>query len=281
MLKVTDKEIWINPTYKNNLDSLIYNIRHDWETILIFTGDGMLRVGKTMLATQTGYYMATQLGTPFSVDNVVLSGKDLIERATKAPKNSVFVYDESLNEMSSKRVMESVSKNLMEFFSECGMYNHVIILVLPDFFDLNKAIALNRSEALVNVVRGKKIINKDGNDIVEWERGIFEYYNRDKKKYLYLNGIKTRSYTIEGKRCYNFWGNFRDNWVIDKVKYEELKREFIRRDRAKSEKVKRNLYQEKYRKLIIALNKEFSQKQIEAWSGMKQPHISELIGEYT
>src|SRR3990167_10397300 len=99
---------------KNNLDSLIHNIKKDWETVLAVTGDGLLRVGKTMFATQAGYYIATELSTSFTNENVVFSGKDLMEKAIKYPKNSVFVYDESLNEMSSKRVMESVSKNLME-----------------------------------------------------------------------------------------------------------------------------------------------------------------------
>lgn len=279
MLKVTDKDIWINPTYKSNLDSLIHNIKNDWETILVFTGDGLLRVGKTMLATQTGYYMAYCLGTPFTDYNIVFSGKELMERAIKAPKNSVFVYDESLNEMSSKRVMETVSKNLMEFFSECGLYNHVIVLVLPDFFDLNKSIALNRSECLINVVRGKKIVNDNGSEVVEWERGLFEFYSRNKKKYLYLNGIKTRSYTINGKRCYDFWGNFRNNWVIDKDKYEERKREFIRRDRAKLEKPIPKLLLEKRNRMIVGLSKNFTQKQIAEMLDMEQARVSQILNE--
>ena len=118
MIRVTDKQYWMDAQLANNLNTVIYNLPHDWDFVCIMTGNGMVRVGKSVLAQQVGYYVAHHLGTSFTVDNIVFSGDELIGTAHKLKPNSVIVYDEARAELDVAKTMERVSKILRDFFAE-------------------------------------------------------------------------------------------------------------------------------------------------------------------
>jgi hypothetical protein len=232
MIKVTDLEYWMDPLLKAQLDNIAYNMLHDFDAVIPVSGDGMVRVGKSVLAQQIGYYIAWKHKTPFTLANIVFSGKELIEMAQKLPKNSVLIYDEARGELDSKKVMENITKNLMDFFAECGMLNHCIILVCPDFFELPKGVALNRSEFLVNVIRTSSLKkDKEGIEVVKFERGVFEFYNRRGKKILYIQGKKDYNDYGVGKKCRSFFGNFHNQYIVDKTQYENKKAIHLGRDK--------------------------------------------------
>lgn len=230
MIKVeyNASHFWINPTLKANLDGMIYDIDKDWDFVIIITGDGMVRVGKSVLAQQVGAYFASKTGRAFTVDNIVFSGEELMKKGTKVPKQ-IFVYDEARADLDSKKTLSRVSKVLQDFFAECGMMNHIVILVLPDFFELNKRIAIARSEALINVFIKKDIKQTKNGDVLSRTRGYYGYYGSKKKKKLYLIGKKQN----DNYECvpWDFWGNFTNNWVLDKDEYDKKKLEYLRRDR--------------------------------------------------
>ncbi|MFQ5531169.1 MAG: hypothetical protein ACE5ES_00995 [Candidatus Nanoarchaeia archaeon] len=232
MLRVTDKQYWMDNYLKKELDTIVYNLPRDWDFVLGVSGDGMTRVGKSMLGQQIGYYVAHSLKTPFSVDNIVFSGDELIKLAHKLPKNSVIIYDEARAELSSKAAVKNLSTNLLDFFAECGMLNHLVILILPDFFELNKSLAVNRTSMLINVFRtseNKKLSN--GNNVIELKRGHFEVYGPREKRKLYVVGKKQYDNYAVGKSLRNFYGQFMKYDIIDSEEYNTKKISFLKREK--------------------------------------------------
>jgi hypothetical protein len=88
--------------------------------------------------------------------------------------------------------MKQTTQAVRDYLRECGQYNMLNILVLPEFFDLPKGIALSRSIAMINVYW---LPDKDGN----FQRGFFKFYNKPDKKKLYLLGKKDLDYSIWGE----------------------------------------------------------------------------------
>lgn len=241
MIKVTDKEYWMDGYLQSNLNTIIYNLPNDWSSIIIISGSGKVRVGKSVIAQQIGYYCAYKLHTPFTVDNVVFSGQDLVDTAKKLPKNSVIVYDEGRAELDTKKMMENVTKFLLDFFAECGAYNHLVIICMPDYFEMPKMIAVNMSECLINCVKvSQETKDKDGEAVLKWERGLFEFYNEKRKKKLYELGRKNNNDYDMGKNLKNFFGTFKEYYPVDEEAYKKKKIEFMRRDRSEDSYVKRN-----------------------------------------
>lgn len=229
MIKVTDQDFWMDPMLKSNLDSVVYNAKLDWDFVLPITGSGKTRVGKSVMGMQLGYYFSTKLGTPFSNDNVVFSGQELMNKALVAPPNSVFIYDESRGDLEGKKAIQKVHANLYDFFSECGMLNHIIILIMPDFFELQKGIAVNRSLFLINVRYGRSLKRVKGEKFVKFERGVFDFYDEKRKRMLYFMGKKN----FNDYSCVKpvFTGSFPDHWTINKDEYDKRKLEFMRRNK--------------------------------------------------
>lgn len=229
MIRVTDKKYWLNPTLKSNLDSIAYNIKNDWGVIGIITGKSKTRIGKTVLATQIAYYLAHKLNRKFTNENILFSGKDLMKKSeTMSP--AVFVLDESRADLATSKRLNHETQLLIDFFNETGMLNNIIILVLPDYFDLLKTLAVGHSEFLINCFTGKNIVKNDiGDEVQEKVRGYYGFYNDDRKRLLYFKGKK--NYNDYNCVKWNFWGTFRDFWVVDREEYTKKKVEFINRDR--------------------------------------------------
>jgi hypothetical protein len=232
---MTPIKYWMDNGLKKILNSIAYNIPNDWDSIILISGSGMVRVGKSVLGQQIGHYLAYKLGTSWTIENIVFTGQELMDKAKKAPKNTVFVYDEGRQELDTKKVMEDITKTLLDFFSEAGMYNHCIIIILPEFFDLPKGIAINRSELLINVYRdrsGKK--DDSGEDVIAFERGFFKGYHRTTKKKLYIFGKKNFNDYDCVKQ--DFVGKFPNIFTIDKDSYLAKKKDYLARDRTRQDK---------------------------------------------
>lgn len=234
-LTVNKIDCYMDGGLRKVLNTIAYNIPNDWDSLILISGDGMVRVGKSVLAQQVGQHLALKLNTGWDCSHIVFSGEELMHKAKTFPMQSVFIYDEARGELDTKKVMEEITKTLMDFFAECGLYNHVIIIVLPDFFDLPKGIAISRSELLLNVYRDRS--NKkdsEGEDVVKFERGFFEGYHRPSKKKLYILGKKNFNDYGQVKR--DFVGHFSDTFTVDKEEYIARKREYLKRDRNKESK---------------------------------------------
>jgi hypothetical protein len=243
LIRVTDKQYWMDEKILNVINTYCYNISDGHDFMILLTGSAKKRVGKTMLGSQIGCYAGSVLGTPFDESNIAFGGRELIEIAKSHPHRSAIIDDESRTDFSSKRQMERFNKDLMDFFSECGKFNDLIILIAPDFFEFSKSIAVNMSDLLINIRREKsdpiKLTKKqiadsglnisEGTEVVRIIRGNWDIYDAEGKKRAYIWGKKNfDEYNTKFRASY---GEFRLFWPIDTEKYETRKDSFISRDR--------------------------------------------------
>lgn len=224
---------------KIQLDLLLKNIKNDWDFTILISGGGDVRVGKSLIAQQIGCYWAYMLWklynvkTPWSVEeNFVFEGKSLIKMGNHLGQNytySVLNFDEAGADLEGKKVMRGSTQDVLDYFRECGQYNMLNILVIPDFFDLPKGIALSRSTFLIDVY-----FIPDKNGI--FQRGYFNFYSKRQKKWLYLLGKKNLDYKAAR---YDFHGRFYNHYTIDEKAYRAAKQEAL----SKRESKKRNKFQ--------------------------------------
>lgn len=224
---------------KEQLDILVKNVVKDWDFTIIISGGGEVRVGKSVLAMQIAAYWHYCLWKvhgkkiPFSIkDNMVMDGRKLIEKGNYLGKKypySALIFDEAGADLEGRKVMQTVTQDVLDYYRECGQYNMLNILVLPEFFDLPKGVALSRSICLLDVYYSY------GEDDI-FQRGYFNFYSKRRKKDLYLKGRKELDYNV-GKK--DFAGTFSDFYPIDEAEYRALKQDAL----SKRENRKRNKFQ--------------------------------------
>jgi len=220
---------YLDDNLKAQIDVLVKNIKNDWDFTIIISGEGEVRVGKSVLAMQIGAYWTEQmklkynLDLPFSVEqNLVFDGKKLIETGNKLGKaypNSVLIYDEAGADLEGRKAMQSITQDVVDYFRECGQYNMLNILVLPEFFDLPKGIAMSRSIFLLNVFYKS---DEEGN----FERGYYWFYSKRNKKRLYLWGKKELDYS-KVKSDFKYPLRFMNFYPVDEKKYRQAKQEAL------------------------------------------------------
>ncbi len=227
---------YMDDLLKEQIDILLKNIERDWDFTILITGGGEVRVGKSVLAMQIGAYWTYQIKKLYNKErpwdtksNIVMDGKKLIEMGNKLGKDNPFaclVFDEAGADLESRKVLTQMTKDVLDYYRECGQYNMLNLLVLPEFFDLPKGIANSRSICLLDVYYR---VNEDN----IFERGYFNFFSRRSKKFLYLNGKKTLDY---GSAKYDFHGRFYDFHTVDEKEYRKLKQEALtkRESRRKS-----------------------------------------------
>lgn len=219
---------YIHPLLKQQIDYYIKNVPYDWDFTIIIAGEGSVRVGKSILAQQLGAYWVSEMKrlynvvTPWSVEtNFVFNGRDLIKTGNKLGTNEKYacmVFDEAGADLEGIKAMKATTQAVKDYFRECGMYNMLNILVLPEFFDLPKGIAISRSSCLINVYY---LPDEEG----YFKRGYFKFYSKPNKKMLYLTGKKNLDYTSWAQ---DFYGDFENFYTIDKEKYLEEKRKALK-----------------------------------------------------
>ncbi|MFA5395243.1 MAG: hypothetical protein WC346_04415 [Methanogenium sp.] len=267
-----------------NLYQIPAFIKKDWDCVGIVSGSGLVRVGKSYIASQIGYFVAWLLAggamdlrrdldtgkfinpvviksptnpVNFSLNNLVFSPEDLMKKGRELPKNSVIIYDEGRSGLDAKSSMTALNRLLEDFFQECGVYNHVIILVLPDVFKLHADYAINRSHFLVNVYHDEN-----------YQRGYFNFYNKLQKEKLYEFGKKKLGVTARYNAAYpSFYGRF-PNWIpFDEKEYKKEKKLALK----KKELMRRSAAIKVQRDAMIHLYHELSQ--------YTQKQIAEELGE--
>lgn len=252
---------------KENLDDIPKLLNKSYDVVGVVSGHGKVRIGKSTLALQAAYYIAWILGggvvecnedrqvvniipptkeVKFNLDNVVFSPDELMRAAQKLPKQSVIVYDEGRSGLDSKRAMEAINKTLEDFFQECGVYNHVILIVLPNYFRLHEDYAVARSFFLIDVYNDK-----------EFNRGFFRFYNELRKEQLYFFGKKKIGIRAKySSATENFFGRFTSWLPFPKEEYEKRKIQAIRKKKMSNLQVRFK----KQRDAAIYLIKKYSER---------------------
>ena len=220
--------LYMNQNLKDTIDLWVKNVKNDWDFVLIISGQGSVRIGKSVLAQQIACYWtyaiwkAYDILVPFDIkNNIVFHGSDLIKKGNKLGRNHKYgalIFDEAGADLEGIKSMRKSTQNVKDFFRECGQYNMLNILCLPEFFDLPKGIATNRSNALIDCY-----VTTDDNDM--WERGKFNFFSAPAKKKLYRWGKKDGDY--KAAKC-DFFGDWDNVYTIDEKEYKEMKVEALR-----------------------------------------------------
>jgi hypothetical protein len=233
-----------------NLMGIPGYLKKAWDVVGIVSGHGAVRVGKSTLAQQIGYFLAWQLAggemepyynekydgerwkiarlpnkeVHFSLEeNIVFSPEDLMKTAfnlrERYGKNQVIIYDEGRAGLDSARAMQAINKAMQDFFQECGQHGHIILIVLPDFFKLHEDYATVRSLFLVDVFANKKL-----------QRGYFNFYNTDQKEKLYIYGKKVLGLKNRySQTSPSFGGRFPNFLPIDAEAYDLAKQKALKK----------------------------------------------------
>lgn len=208
---------------KMQLDYYIKNVIDDWDFTIIICGEGEVRVGKSVLGQQICAYWADQMykvhgiKVPWNIaQNLVFKGRDLIKKGNYLGINYKYApldYDEAGGDLDSTKVMHGTTQAVKAFLRECGQYNMLNVLILPEFFELPRGIALSRTRCLISVYY---MADEEG----YFKRGYFKYFSRPAKKRLYIDGKKYLDYNAAKP---DFQGDFDNTYTLPEKEYREEK----------------------------------------------------------
>jgi DNA-binding XRE family transcriptional regulator len=254
---------------KDVLDVFVKSIKNDMDFVILISGHGEVRIGKSVLAMQIAYYLNNQIEkvynikNTFDIRNFKFNGKDLIEYAKTQPKYNVNIYDEAGADLIGRKMMIKNTQDVLDYLRECGQLNHFSVFVIPDFFELPKSIAITRSACLIDVKYKK-----------EFQRGSFNFYGKDKKKLLYQKGKKLLDYYAT---TWDFHGTFSNFYTVNEDNYRKIKKEALQGREIKKPVVfgaKQILYAETMYNAIQYLSKIKTQKEVAEILGISQDTVS-------
>ncbi len=267
-----------------NLQWIPQFLKKDFDCVGIISGRGKTRTGKSTIAGQIGFFCAWLIAggemdlrreedsnkfinpvvikTPtkplnFSLKNLAFSPEDLMRLGRELPTNSVIIYDEGRTGLDAKTTMSTLNRMLEDFFQECGQYNHVILIVLPDFFKLHADYAVSRSYFLIDVFLDEN-----------FNRGYFNFYNETQKDFLYHHGKKRLGILSKYSASYpSFSGRFSNWFPFDRKKYNLLKRLALKKKEltARRTKIKEqrdalmSLYKDETQKTLVGVAEKMSE----------------------
>ena len=214
---------YMHDTLKQTIDLWVKNVQNDWDFVIIISGQGTVRVGKSVLAQQIACYWTYAIWKKYGIlndftlkDNIVFHGSELIKKGNRLgqkEKYGCLVFDEAGADLEGVKAMSKSTQLIKDYFRECGQYNQLNILCIPEYFDLPSGIATNRSNCLIDCY-----VSVDENDM--WERGKFRFFSAPAKKKLYRWGKKDRDYFATKEDFHGTWDNV---YVLDEDEYRELK----------------------------------------------------------
>jgi len=196
-VKSNEDEFYLDGYLKSNLDLLAKSLKKDYDFFVIV--DGRERFGKSTLAAQIAYY----LDPTYNLDRCVFTADQFSEAVHKAEKYQAIVFDEAHGYLGSRSSMSAFNRRLIKIMTEMGSKNLIVILCLPNFFELDKYPAIWRSSCLLHV----------------HERARFCFFNFKKKQTLYLKGKRFYAYNVSA----NFHGAFTKFFCLDREEYEVKK----------------------------------------------------------
>lgn len=188
----------LDPYLRYVLDIVYKDIRNDYDSFIIITGrEGF---GKSTLAAQVAKY----LDRSYCLDRCCFTPDQFEAAVQKASKYQAIVFDETMGYLGSRGAMSKFNKSLVKIFSEMRSRNLIVIICIPNFFELDKYPAIHRSTGLLHVYRRGRMAS-------------FDYY---KKKNLYLKGKKTYNMASQSP---TFKANFTKFFPINMEEYEVKK----------------------------------------------------------
>ena len=204
IVEVNKKKFYLDGRLRLELEKIKKKlIRKDMDYVIVI--DGEEGCGKSVFAMQVGKYLDNNL----ELSQVCMSPTEFIKAVVRADKGQCIIYDEAYAGLSSRGALTEINNLLVALMMEMRQKNLFVIVVLPTFFLLDKYVALWRARGLFH------LYFKYG------RRGQWIFFNKAKKRILYLLGKKLYSYK---EPRVHFRGSFRDQYTISEEEYREKKR---------------------------------------------------------
>jgi hypothetical protein len=204
---------YIDKLFYNNLKFLAKKIVNDMTFLSVcFSSTLEVGTGKSVFSTQVGEIWTAMVnkihGTNLTFDekNVVFRPKELIDRSFELPKYSCIVLDE----WEDAHYFSELGTTLRTYFRKCRQQNLFIIIIIPNYFQLNMNYAIGRSIFAVDVKFDDNL-----------DRGNYSFYDFGAKKDLYIKGKKFHNYKVT-KPTFKGW--FGDGYGLDQKKYLDAKK---------------------------------------------------------
>jgi len=250
-LKLDEARIWrVLPKYSKEgmyMDGKLYNsfdnakgIMKKKDVDLPTAVAGYPGTGKSTITIQ----IASFCDPTFTEDRMYQTVESFIEGVKNSNFGEAHALDESYEGMSSAAIRREVGRALLNVMNIIRQKRLYIFIVLPDFFDLSKNIAIFRTRWLIYCY------SEEFGDI-----GNFAAFDRDTKQQLYIRGKKNEDYDVVSA---DFFGRFTKhipmnfNWEkYMGMKDEALKQIFVRTHEDRNAINQRN-------KLIYYLHKKFA-----------------------
>ena len=184
----------------------------EWDYVTVIAG--LLGSGKSTFAKGA----AKHCDPDFNLDKVVFTAEDFINTTATCPEYSSVVYDECFEGMNTRVTLSPDFRRVVNHLQLIRKRHLFIFLCLPNFFDLQKSIAVFRTSHL-----WLTYCNEDG------IRGKVMAFSRDRKRKLYVLGGKFMDYNMVRS---NFVTRFYKNEDIYPVDDYEAKKDLILNARA-------------------------------------------------
>lgn len=209
--EINGKEYYFDGYLLQNMLLIKQAVEKKWDGVLYiggYEGDG-----KSEFAGQ----LALLVDPTYCLDRCVFNAEQFEEAVENAEPYQAIVYDEAQDvfESTNRDKTAQEIKSLMTRIRKKQLY---LIIVAPDFWRINKYMFIHRSRAFIRVYS------------TGLERGYFEYYNREKKHRLKIEGQRYEKLCVAP----NFRGRYTHWFPLDQEAYEEKK------DKATSEIGKKN-----------------------------------------
>jgi len=197
---INGQEYYFDGYLLQNLEIYKQAVAKKWDGILYvggYEGDG-----KSEWAGQVAYY----LDPTYNLSRCVFTAKQFSDAVRNAKPGQAIVYDEAQDVFEST-ARDKRARDIKSMLTRIRRNNLYIIIVAPDFWRINKYLFIHRARAFIRVYA-------DG-----LNRGYFEFYNREKKHKLMIEGRRTETLCVAP----NFRGRFTHWFPLDEKEYDDKK----------------------------------------------------------
>lgn len=215
-------------------------VKYNQDLVVVF--DGAEGAGKSTLMRQVAelcrQYLAQKhnIKVPFNLDNIHFDLDEYTKAALDNEDNKCWIHilDESRAVANRKRTTSKGNVNWTNYLSECRSANHIHLIALPAFHDLDSYISVFRQSFLVNIQKYFKITKTEkGVPIYELVLGEYRaFLNDNKLKAMYYHKMR---YIYP--RVPVFKAKFSNTSVLDEESYENKKKESRARRYSEEKKI--------------------------------------------
>lgn len=160
---------------KQFAEHLIGRINLEFDTIVTICSGTVKGTGKSVFSIKLAKEICKIIKHPFSYDLIIFNptSKKLIEKVKALPDGCPIIIDEAIRVLYKRDFQKEYQKELITFINICRKFKKVILLNVPDFWDLDKDIRNLTDYQIVIIKRGLaqvrgKTANPDAKD--KWMR---------------------------------------------------------------------------------------------------------------